>query len=57
LQNAERRSVRQAHHGVAHTGRSFKILAIGIQTIQDEKIAQTYHLENRLTGVAQLRAQ
>jgi ketosteroid isomerase-like protein len=43
--------------GVAHTGRSFRILAIDIQTIQDGKIAQTYHLENWLLGVAQLRAQ
>jgi ketosteroid isomerase-like protein len=43
--------------GVAHTGKSFKILAIDIQTIQDGKIAQTYHLENWLLGVAQLRAQ
>jgi ketosteroid isomerase-like protein len=43
--------------GVAHTGKSFKILAIDIQTIQDGKIAQTYHLENWLLGVAQLRSQ
>jgi ketosteroid isomerase-like protein len=43
--------------GVAHTGKSFKILAIDIQTIQDGKIGQTYHLENWLLGVAQLRAQ
>jgi len=43
--------------GVAHTGKSFKILAIDIQTIQGGKIAQTYHLENWLLGVAQLRAQ
>jgi len=43
--------------GVAHTGKSFKILAIDIQTIQDGKITQTYHLENWLLGVAQLRAQ
>ena len=40
-----------------HTGKSFKILAIDIQTIQDGKIAQTYYLENWLLGVAQLRAQ
>ena len=43
--------------GVPHGGKSFKILAIDIQTIQDGKIAQTYHLENWLLAVAQLRAQ
>ena len=43
--------------GVAHTGKSFKILAIDIQTIQEGKITQTYHLENWLLGVAQLWAQ
>jgi ketosteroid isomerase-like protein len=46
-----------AFFGAAHTGKSFKILAIDIQTIQDGRIAQTYHLENWLLGVAQLRAQ
>ena len=43
--------------GVAYTRKSFKILAIDIQTIQDGRIAQTYHLENWLLGLAQLRAQ
>ena len=42
--------------GVPHGGKSFKILAIDIQTIKGGKIAQTYHLENWLMGLGQLRA-
>jgi ketosteroid isomerase-like protein len=42
--------------GVPHTGKSFRILAIDIQTIQDGKIARTYHLENWLSALGQLRA-
>ncbi len=42
--------------GVPHGGKSFKILAIDIQTIKDGKISQTYHLENWLMGLGQLRA-
>ena len=42
--------------GVPHGGKSFKILAIDIQTIKDGKIAQTYHLENWLLGLGQLKA-
>src|ERR1700682_4393931 len=42
--------------GVPHTGKSFKIMAIDIQTIQDGKIGRTYHLENWLSALGQLRA-
>jgi ketosteroid isomerase-like protein len=42
--------------GVPHTGKSFKIMAIDIQTIRDGKIAQTYHMENWLSALGQLRA-
>ena len=42
--------------GVPHSGKSFKILAIDIQTIRDGKISQTYHLENWLSALGQLRA-
>jgi len=42
--------------GVAHTGKSFRIMAIDIQTIRDGKIARTYHLENWLSALGQLRA-
>jgi ketosteroid isomerase-like protein len=42
--------------GVPHTGKSFKIMAIDIQTIRDSKIAKTYHLENWLSALGQLRA-
>ncbi|TMH83177.1 MAG: ester cyclase [Betaproteobacteria bacterium] len=42
--------------GVPHTGRTFRIMAIDIQTITDGRIAQTYHLENWLSALGQLRA-
>ena len=42
--------------GVPHTGKSFKIMAIDIQTVRDGKIARTYHLENWLSALGQLRA-
>lgn len=40
--------------GVPHSGKSFKIMAIDIQTIQDGKIIQTYHMENWLSARGQL---
>src|SRR5258708_384492 len=42
--------------GVPHGGRSFRIMAIDIQTIRDGKMVQTYHLENWLSALGQLRA-
>lgn len=42
--------------GVPHTGKSFRIMAIDIQTIKDGKIAKTFHLENWLSALGQLRA-
>ena len=42
--------------GVPHTGKSFKIMAIDIQTVKDGKIVQTYHMENWLSALGQLRA-
>jgi len=42
--------------GVPHAGKSFRIMAIDIQTIKDGKIARTYHLENWLSALGQLRA-
>src|SRR5437879_7135449 len=42
--------------GVPHDGRSFRIMAIDIQTIRDGKMVQTYHLENWLTALGPLRA-
>ena len=41
--------------GVPHTGKSFRIMAIDIQTIRDGKIARTYHLGNWLSALRQLR--
>ena len=37
--------------GVPHTGKSFRIMAIDIQTIKDGKIAKTFHMENRLSAL------
>jgi steroid delta-isomerase-like uncharacterized protein len=42
--------------GVPHTGKSFRIMAIDIQTIRDGKIARTFHMENWLSALGQLRA-
>jgi ketosteroid isomerase-like protein len=42
--------------GVPHSGKSFRIMAIDIQTIRDGKMVQTYHLENWLSAMGQLRA-
>jgi hypothetical protein len=42
--------------GVPHTGKSFKIMAVDIQTIKDGKIAKTFHMENWLSALGQLRA-
>ena len=42
--------------GVPHTGKSFRIMAIDIQTIKDGKIAKTFHMENWLSALGQLRA-
>jgi len=42
--------------GVPNTGKSFRMMAIDIQTIRDGKIAKTYHMENWLSALGQLRA-
>ena len=42
--------------GVPHSGKSFRMMAIDIQTIRDGKIAKTYHMENWLSALGQLRA-
>jgi hypothetical protein len=42
--------------GVPHTGRSFRIIALDIQTIKEGRIVHTYHLENWLSALGQLRA-
>jgi ketosteroid isomerase-like protein len=41
--------------GVPHTGKSFRMMAIDIQTIKDGKIAKTFHMENWLSALGQLR--
>jgi hypothetical protein len=42
--------------GVPHTGKSFKIMAIDIQSIKDGRIAKTFHMESWLSAIGQLRA-
>jgi len=42
--------------GVPHSGKSFWIMAVDIQTIRDGRIAKTYHMENWLSAIGQLRA-
>jgi len=42
--------------GVPHSGRSFRMMAVDIQTIENGKIAQTFHMENWLSAIGQLRA-
>jgi ketosteroid isomerase-like protein len=42
--------------GVPHSGKSFKIMTVDIQTIDNGKIARTYHMENWLSALGQLRA-
>ena len=42
--------------GVPHNGKSFRIMAIDIQTVRDGKIARTFHMENWLSALGQLRA-
>jgi len=42
--------------GVPHSGKSFRIMAVDIQTIRDGWIAKTYQMENWLSAIGQLRA-
>jgi ketosteroid isomerase-like protein len=42
--------------GVAPSGKSFRIMAIDIQTVKDGKIVKTFHMENWLSALGQLRA-
>lgn len=42
--------------GVPYGGKSFKISAVDIQTIKDGRISRTWHLENWVIALGQLRA-
>src|ERR1700733_12218847 len=42
--------------GAPHTGKSFRIMTVDIQTIKGGKIARTFHKENWLSALGQLRA-
>ena len=44
------------HFGAPHSGRSFRMMTIDIQTVTDGKISKTYHLENWLSALGQLRS-
>lgn len=41
--------------GAPHSGKSFRIMAIDIQTIRGGRIARTFHMENWLSAIGQLR--
>jgi hypothetical protein len=41
--------------GAPHTGKSFKVMSIDIQTVKDGKMVKTYHLENWLAALGQLK--
>ena len=43
--------------GVPHTGKSFRIMTIDIQTVRDGRIAKSFHSENWLSALGQLRAE
>ena len=42
--------------GVPHTGKSFRMMTVDVQTIRDGKLYRTVHMENWLNGLNQLRA-
>lgn len=42
--------------GVPHAGKSFHMMTIDILTVRGGKISQTYHIENWLSALNQLRA-
>lgn len=42
--------------GVPHSGNSFRIMAVDIQTVRNGKIAKTFHMENWLSAIGQLRS-
>ena len=41
---------------IPHSGKSFRIMALDIQTIENGKIRRTYHMENWFAALTQLRA-
>ncbi|MCS6765513.1 MAG: ester cyclase [Candidatus Protistobacter heckmanni] len=41
---------------IPHSGKSFKVMTIDIQTIRDGKLVKTYHMENWFAALVQLRA-
>lgn len=41
---------------IPHSGKSFRIMALDIQTIESGKIRKTYHMENWFAALTQLRA-
>src|SRR6202158_4813572 len=42
--------------GGPHSGKRLRVMAVDIQTIKDAKIAKTFHMENWLSAIGQLRA-
>jgi predicted ester cyclase len=42
--------------GIPHSGKSFRVMTLDVQTIKDGKIVRTFHMENWLSALNQLRA-
>ncbi len=43
-------------YGVVHSGKSFRMMTVDVQTIRDGKLYRTAHMENWLNALNQLRA-
>ena len=43
--------------GAPHSGKSFRMMTIDIQTVRDGRIAKTFHIENWLSALRQVRAE
>jgi predicted ester cyclase len=42
--------------GVPHTGKSFKLMSIDVHTLEGDKMARSYHIEDWIGAVNQLKA-
>lgn len=55
--NARRETPAADFLGVSPSGRSFRIMTIDIQDVEDGRIARTFHVEDWLPAARQLRGQ
>jgi predicted ester cyclase len=42
--------------GTPHSGKSFRIMALDLHTVSDGRISRTFHMENWLSALGQLRS-